>query len=69
VSPHDVFSAAIVAILVGPIFPIAATLFYYDQRIRREGFDIEWMMSAAGMNAPVAGAESIAAEEPEERPA
>jgi hypothetical protein len=24
-------------------------LFYYDQRIRKEGFDIEWMMQRAGM--------------------
>jgi hypothetical protein len=36
--------------LVGPIYPIALTLFYYDQRIRREGFDIEQMMAAAGLN-------------------
>jgi hypothetical protein len=28
------------------------TLFYYDQRIRKEGFDIEWMMQAAGMTVP-----------------
>lgn len=41
-----------VPILVAPLFPIALTLFYYDQRIRREGFDIEWMMHAAGMNTP-----------------
>jgi hypothetical protein len=24
-------------------------LFYYDQRIRKEGFDIEWMMEQAGL--------------------
>lgn len=41
-----------VFILVVPLFPIALTLFYYDQRIRHEGFDIEIMMNAAGMNAP-----------------
>ncbi len=29
--------------------PIALTLIYYDQRIRREGYDIEWMMRAAGL--------------------
>jgi len=39
--------------LIGPIFPIALTLFYYDQRIRSEGYDIEKMMEAAGMNPPV----------------
>lgn len=36
--------------LVGAIFPIALTLFYYDQRIRKEGYDIEQMMESAGMN-------------------
>jgi hypothetical protein len=39
-----------IASLIGPIYPIALTLFYYDQRIRREGFDIEQMMAAAGLN-------------------
>ena len=34
---------------VGPIYATGFTLFYYDQRIRKEGFDIEWMMHAAGM--------------------
>lgn len=34
---------------VGPIYATGFTLFYYDQRVRKEGFDIEWMMRAAGM--------------------
>ena len=38
--------------LIGPIYPIALTLFYYDQRIRREGYDVEMMLESAGMNAP-----------------
>ncbi|HUB68612.1 MAG TPA: hypothetical protein VL981_14095 [Candidatus Methylacidiphilales bacterium] len=29
--------------LVLPLYPIATTLFYYDVRIRREGFDLEFM--------------------------
>jgi hypothetical protein len=29
------------------------TLIEYDQRIRLEGYDIERMMQAAGMNAPL----------------
>jgi hypothetical protein len=37
--------------ILGPILPIALTLFYYDQRIRKEGFDIERMMESAGMDA------------------
>jgi hypothetical protein len=36
--------------LIGPIYSTGLTLFYYDQRIRKEGFDIEWMMRAAGLN-------------------
>ncbi len=35
--------------LIGPIYSAGLTLFYYDQRIRKEGFDIEWMMQAAGL--------------------
>lgn len=31
--------------LIGPIGAIALCLFYFDERVRREGFDIEWMMS------------------------
>lgn len=37
--------------LIGPIYATGLTLFYYDQRIRKEGFDIEWMMQAAGLDA------------------
>jgi len=36
--------------LAAPVFSIALSLFYYDQRIRKEGFDIERMMETAGMN-------------------
>jgi hypothetical protein len=37
---------------VGPIYATGFTLFYYDQRVRKEGYDIEWMMKAAGLSAP-----------------
>jgi uncharacterized membrane protein len=36
---------------IGPMYATGLTLFYYDQRVRKEGFDIEWMMQAAGMTA------------------
>jgi hypothetical protein len=42
---------------LGPISATGLTLFYYDQRIRKEGFDIEWMMQSAGMSAPALPAE------------
>jgi uncharacterized membrane protein len=37
---------------IGPMYATGLTLFYYDQRIRKEGFDIEWMMQAAGLKVP-----------------
>jgi hypothetical protein len=60
------------AALIGPIMPIALTLFYYDQRIRREGYDIEQMMAAAGLNptaTPPAADAPVASTVPEEGPA
>jgi hypothetical protein len=39
--------------LINPIQNIALTLFYYDQRVRKEGYDIERMIEAAGMNATI----------------
>lgn len=42
----------VIATLTAPVYPIALTVFYYDQRIRKEGFDIEHMMIAAGMHTP-----------------
>jgi hypothetical protein len=37
---------------LGPIYATGVTLLYYDQRVRKEGFDIEWMMQAAGLTPP-----------------
>jgi hypothetical protein len=37
-----------------PIYLVALVLFYYDQRIRKEGFDIELLMQQAGLNATAA---------------
>lgn len=42
--------------LVRPLYGIALTVFYFDQRIRKEGFDIEWMMQQAGLTPPPAPA-------------
>jgi hypothetical protein len=41
---------------IGPMYATGLTLFYYDQRVRKEGYDIEWLMEAAGMTAPPASA-------------
>lgn len=43
--------------LTKPIYGIAGVLFYYDQRVRKEGFDVELLMRQAGMlGQPVAAA-------------
>jgi hypothetical protein len=34
--------------LILPLYPIATTLFYYDVRIRREGFDLEFLAENLG---------------------
>ena len=46
----------ILQVLIAPISAIALVLFYYDQRIRKEGFDIEWMMQQAGLTEPSSNA-------------
>jgi len=35
--------------VITPVYVTALVLFYYDQRIRTEGYDIEWMMEHAGL--------------------
>lgn len=37
---------------LGPILATGITLFYFDQRVRKEGYDIEWMMRGAGLTVP-----------------
>ena len=53
----------VTATLVGPLGAIATCLFYFDERVRREGFDIEWMMTkiapAAAIPAPPSGEGSL----------
>ena len=38
------------AVVIGPLFGITETVLYYDLRIRKEGFDVEYL---AGASAPV----------------
>ena len=37
---------------IGPMYATGLTVFYYDQRVRKEGYDIERMMQAAGLTVP-----------------
>jgi hypothetical protein len=40
--------------LVGALATIALSLIYYDQRVRKEGFDLQLMMSTLESGAPTA---------------
>jgi len=38
--------------LLTPLAPTALAILYIDQRVRKEGFDIDWMMYQAGLHVP-----------------
>jgi hypothetical protein len=54
----------VVTTIVGPIAAIGLCLFYFDERVRREGFDIEVLLREAG--APELAASSLPAAAPSE---
>lgn len=58
------FAVFAVKTFVTPIFATGFILFYYDQRIRKEGFDIEWMMQTAGLNETASSAPDAVAPPP-----
>lgn len=43
-------------VVVGPIAPIALSLVYYDQRVRKEAFDLQLMMQSIDQAAPAQAA-------------
>jgi hypothetical protein len=45
----NVFINFAIQVFVTPVYALALVLFYFDQRIRTEGYDIEWMMEQAGL--------------------
>jgi uncharacterized membrane protein len=42
----------VAGVLVGPVFTIAAAVFYYDLRVRKEAFDLQIMMNPSGNFSP-----------------
>jgi hypothetical protein len=42
--------AAAYSAATGPIYPVILTLLYYNQRVRKEGYDVERLMHIAGMH-------------------
>lgn len=53
-------SGSIGSALTGPISMIAIVLLYYDSRIRKEAFDLQFMLSSLDRPAPAAGTVSPA---------
>jgi hypothetical protein len=53
-------SGAVGGAVTGPILLIALVLSYYDTRIRKEAFDLQFMMSSLDQPAPAPGAGSPA---------
>jgi hypothetical protein len=45
-------SATVAGVLVTPVALIATSIFYYDLRVRKEGFDLEFMMNPDAPQAP-----------------
>jgi hypothetical protein len=48
--------------LVGPVAAIALCLFYIDQRVRKEGFDLEFLISLAAPPQPMIPRQPVSAE-------
>jgi hypothetical protein len=42
----------VAAVLVGPFLTIAAAVFYFDLRVRKEAFDLQIMMNPGGTLSP-----------------
>jgi energy-converting hydrogenase Eha subunit C len=59
-APASAVSAAIGGSITGPISMIVIVLLYYDTRIRKEAFDLQFMMSSLDRPAPAAGTVSPA---------
>lgn len=63
---YNLISISVLNTLMMPLYGIGLTLFYFDSRIRKEGYDIERLMDtgarSAGIPATSSSAEELAAE-------
>jgi hypothetical protein len=50
--------SALSSALIKPIYSIGLTLFYYDARVRKEGFDLERMLERSSTDASNQGVAS-----------
>ena len=56
----SVFVAFLCSSLIGPVASIALTLFYFDERVRKEAFDIEFLMNRMSPGAGAAANDATA---------
>ena len=58
ITAYIVAVGALSSALIKPIYSIGLTLFYYDARVRKEGFDVERMLERSSMDASNQGVRS-----------
>jgi len=61
-SSVQVILSSILEVLLTPILLIATSIYYYDLRVRKEGFDLQVMMDPDGANVPRSNMRSIVPE-------
>jgi hypothetical protein len=58
ITAYTMAATALSSALIKPIYSIGLTLFYYDARVRKEGFDLERMLERSSMEASNEGVAS-----------
>jgi hypothetical protein len=58
ITAYTLAVSALSSALIKPIYSIGLTLFYYDARVRKEGFDVERMLERSYVDASDQGARS-----------
>jgi hypothetical protein len=58
ITAYTLALSALSSALIKPIYSIGLTLFYYDARVRKEGFDVERMLERSSVDASDQGARS-----------
>jgi hypothetical protein len=58
ITAYTLAVSALSSALIKPIYSIGLTLFYYDARVRKEGFDVERMLERSSVEASDQGARS-----------
>ncbi|MEA3005458.1 MAG: hypothetical protein QOI94_727 [Acidobacteriaceae bacterium] len=58
ITAYTLAISALSSALIKPIYSIGLTLFYYDARVRKEGFDVERMLERSSVDASDQGARS-----------